>query len=195
MFEKETIHVVDDDIVRFLAGFNLKQIGVILSITFRSCVQRDQFHILVNLFVVFEYIHGKIWILSFEFSNLVQRDRKLYAGNIKVVQLLSIMRRSIRILDNWFSDVRKTVKEILGVFALDIHRCFLVLDIFRQRRIRRPSDHVEGGYIELTFQDTIETEPGPTTLMKVEQMFDTITSFVNLFMNIRTLKYYGRGRT
>ena len=124
-----------------------------------------------------------------------QRDRKLYAGNIKVVQLLSIMRRSIRILDNWFSNVRKTVKEILGVFALDIHRCFLVLDIFRQRRIRRPSDHVEGGYIELTFQDTIETEPGPTTLMKVEQMFDTITSFVNLFMNIRTLKYYGRGRT
>ena len=106
------------------------------SISFRSCVQWDQFHILVNLFVVFEYIHGKIWISLFKFNYLVQRDWELYSGNIKVVQLFSIMRRSLRILDNWFSDVRKTVQEIFVVFALDIHRRVLTLDIFRQRRIR-----------------------------------------------------------
>ena len=96
---------------------------------------------------------------------------------------------------NWFSDVRKTVQEIFVVFALDIHCRVLTLDIFRQRRIRWSSNYVESGYIELTLQDTIETEPRSTSLMKVEQMFDTITGFVNLFMNIRTLKYYGRCRT
>ena len=49
--------------------------------------------------------------------------------------------------------------------------------------------HVVGSYIELIFQDTIETEPRS---MNVEQMFDTINGFVNLFMNIRTLKHYER---
>ena len=78
---------------------------MILSITFRRCVQRDQLHSLVNRFVEFVHIHGKIWIMSFECINLVQRDWKLYPGNIKVVQIFSILRRSLRVFYNGVSDV------------------------------------------------------------------------------------------
>ena len=76
---------------------------MILSFSFWSCIQSDQVYLF--LFVEFEHIHGKIWILLFEFLNLIQSHRELYSGNLKVVQLFSIMRCSLRISDYWFTNV------------------------------------------------------------------------------------------
>ena len=63
------MNIADDDIVRFPFASRVKQICVILPVSFWSFVQRDQVQLLVNLFVEDVHIPGKINILLFKLLN------------------------------------------------------------------------------------------------------------------------------